>query len=221
VLVADARLRPVAAAAALPLRVRRAGNRLILENTTSVETTAFAGSAPEEEIAAAARAARVAAETGRVADGIVVHATGVRPRPVRIDAPLAVDGTAGGRRFSAVLGGGRPSRLVVAAGPRPGFTVTARPTLPLDALGPRPTLEETVVALLRLARIRQFDLFLSNPDPRGRAQGVYVYRPARAVPRVVAATERDGGGWSALGVVATAALGLLGAAGALALWARS
>jgi hypothetical protein len=90
-----------------------------------------------------------------------------------------------------------------------------------DALGPRPTLEETVVALLRLARVRQFDLFLSNPDPRGRAQGIYVYRPARAVPRVVAATGGEDGGWSTLGVVAAAALGLCGAAGAIVLWARS
>jgi hypothetical protein len=221
VLVADALLRPAAAAAALPLRVRRAGNRLILENTTAVATTAFSGAAPEAEVAAAARATRVAAETGGVADGIVVHATGVRPRRVRVDAPLAVGGTAGGRRFGAVLGGGRPSRLVVAAGPRPGFTVTARPVLPPEALGRRPTLEETVVALLHLARVRQYDLFLSNPDPRGRAQAVYVYRPARVVPRVAATAGGEDGGWSSLGLVAAAAAGLLGVAGAAVLWARS
>jgi hypothetical protein len=220
-LVADARLRLAEGAGALPLRVSRAGDRLVLENTTDLETTAFSGGAPAADVSTAVQAARQAAATGGVADGIVVRVTGTRSFRVRVDAPLAVEGQVGGRRFRAVLGGGRPLRLVVPAGPGRGFEVTARPFLPAGVLSGRPTLGETVVALLRLARVRQYNTFLSNPDPRGRAQAVYVFRPARAAPRAETASRGGSDGWSALGVVAALGLAVASFGGLLVLWARS
>jgi hypothetical protein len=220
VLAADVELRPGAAAAALPLRVSRAGGRLLLENTTAVTVTAFGGTASAAGLAAAVRELLRAAATGGVADGLVVSAAGVRPSQVRVEAPLEVEGQVGGRRFRAVLGAGNPLRLEVSAGA--SLALTVRPFLPAELLQGRPTLARTVDAALRLARVRQYTTFLRNPDPVGPARAVYRYRIVLpAAPAPTAGGSGADGGWSPLGIAAAAGLGLASFAGLLVLWARS
>jgi hypothetical protein len=219
VLVADATLRPGVAARALPLRVTVADGLVVLENTTGLEANGFEGDAPAAELRSAARALRRAAATGGVADGVVVHAQSVRPRRVTVEAPLEVEGVVGSRRVHVVLGGGRPVRAAFPAAAGAGFRLTARPVLPDEVLE-RPTLGSVALAVLRLARVRQYDSFLGNPDPRGRVQAEYVYEPARAAAPPPSAAGEDEG-WSGAAVGAAAALAVVAGVGLLALWARS
>ena len=89
-----------------------------------------------------------------------------------------------------------------------------------DAQDPKAKLAGTIRLELTYARTRQFDQFLTSPDPTGHSSTTYVYRTAaRVVPTPVA--EESGSDSHAMGWVA---LGLLLAAGlplAAVLWARS
>ena len=220
-LAADARLRPRAAAAGLPLRVSYANGRLVLENVTAVDAPVFGGVASQADLRTTVEAVRAAAATGAVVDGLVVDVRGVRPRRVRVEAPLEVEGTVGGRPVRAVLGGGRPLRLALPAVAGERFTLTVRAFLPGTELAGTPTLERVVVALTRLARVRQYDQFLRNPDPRGPVQTVYRYRSAAVSPVGTPPAPAENGGSSRLGAIVAAALGVAALAGGLAVWARS
>lgn len=221
-LTAIAHLRLADSSPALPLRLALRGGELILENATAVRVETFDGKAQPREVEGALRALRRAAATGARSADVDLRAAAVRPRTVRAEAPLAIEGELDGRQFAAVLGGGRPSRLVVHARPsaRPRLRVEVRPVLPADALAGPPTLATAVVASLRFSRVRQYDSFLANPDRFGSSETVYEYRfePARAV--APASGSSDPNGWSPLQVLALVASGVVALGGLLALWAR-
>jgi hypothetical protein len=220
-LAADARLRVGVAAAALPLRVSIERGTLTLENVTAIGATGFGGEAPRREVEAAFRAIRRAAAAGTVTPDLLVHTTGLRPRRVRIDTALRIEGEFDGRRVAAVLGGGRPNRLIVRgrASARPRLDLVVKPIMPARAFAGPPSLHRAVDAALLLARLRQYQTFLANPDPVGPAQATYEFRlePARPAAQPVS----PGDGWSTAAVAAAVVAGLAAAGGLLALWARS
>lgn len=136
-------------------------------------------------------------------------------------------------RFALVLGGPAPSRTTVAlsarvgkAGP-PVLSVVALPVPVLPelrrrrAVSGRRLVELANRALLRLARVRQYETFLANPDQLGARQAVYVFRTApAAAPRIAPPAGSDGGAGSL--TIALLALGAaLLAGGSLVLWAHS
>jgi hypothetical protein len=221
VLAADAMLRVRDSAPALPVRLRISGRTLVVENVTGVRTIGFTGRAASraELESALARISRAGAAR-RAPGDLLVHAESIRNVPLRVDVRLALTGVFGGRRFAAQLGAGRPSRLVVHAGSSgPGLLVTVRPVYAPPAVFGPPVLDDAVLAALRLARLRQYDAFLTTPTPLGNSQTVYEYRRATARPAEAPAPAE--GGWSLLAVAAAAVLAICGAVGLVVLWARS
>ena len=74
--------------------------------------------------------------------------------------------------------------------------------------------------LYRLARVRQYDAFLGDPDPRSPSRTTYVYlTAARAAGPPAAATGGGGSSTWRVVILAATALAVLGA-GAFA-WSRS
>jgi len=222
VLSADATLGRAASAPALPVRLRLDRGTLVVQNATAVQVTGFTGlAASRRELDEVLAELRSAAAAHRAPGDLLVHAAGVRPRPMRVDVRLLVDGDLDGRRFSAVLGAGRPDRLVLHARPgaQPRLRLRVRPVYAPPAVSGAPTLADAVLAALRLARVRQFDAFLSSPDALGSSTTVYEYR----IVRVAAAPVRapHGGGWGPLAIAAASVGALLAAAGLVGLWARS
>ena len=136
-------------------------------------------------------------------------------------------------RFAFLLGGPAPSRATIAlsarvreAGP-PELQLVARPVpeLPelrhVEAAGGRELVELANRALLRLARVRQYETFLANPDQLGAREAAYVFRTAAsATPRTAPSRSADGGTGPLTIVLATVAATLL-VAGSLVLWAHS
>jgi hypothetical protein len=132
-----------------------------------------------------------------------------------------VTGTVGGRAVDAVV-----ERRLVIAGDGP-VRLNVTPATPdrllagtTTGLSGRQLLARAVRASLTLARVRQYEMFLGNPDPTGTNQTTYVYRtaarPTPAAAAVVHVSERD---WATTFAVGA---GLLLAAGAAAVvWARS
>ena len=141
---------------------------------------------------------------------------------VRVVVPLRVTGTIGAHKVDVVVEG---ERLTVHAGGAVRLTVT--PVIPerllnapTSGLSGRQLLDRATRADLTLARMRQYQMFLGNPDPTGRNETTYLYRSAaRPTPppiAVVPATKRD---WTT--TIAVAAGLLFAAAGALVVWSRS
>jgi hypothetical protein len=222
VLSADATLRVRDSARALPVRVRLSADRLVVENATAVRTVGFTGGATTaRELDSALAALRRAGTSGRLPGDLLVHATAIRVLPMSVDVSLAVVGRLDGTRFSGVLGAGRPSRLVVprSAGSKPRLELTVRPLYAAPALAGAPTLADAVLASLRLARLRQYDAFLSKPTPLGTSETVYEYRVAAAPPKPV--HPSDDSGWSPFAIAALSLAGAGAGVGLLALWARS
>jgi hypothetical protein len=91
---------------------------------------------------------------------------------------------------------------------------------PTSGMSGRQLLDRATRAALTLARMRQYQTFLGNPDPTGSNETTYVYRTAaRPTPppvAVVASAKRD---WAT--TIAVAAALLLAAAGALLAWSKS
>jgi hypothetical protein len=153
-----------------------------------------------------------------------------------VEAPLRVTGTIGGRRVDTTLGDGRPLRLTVPRG-NGRIALRADPVPPVGLASPpagastwraanadgTTLLARAQAVLLRVARARQYDAYLGDPDPAGRPQTTYEYRsgtrPRAAAP--VAAGAADDGGSSAFGTVAVVLLVAAAGVGGLALWARS
>jgi hypothetical protein len=222
-LIARATLDPRAAAPSLPLRVEVAPGRVTLVNTTGVTAGSYAADALVPPLA------RYLAQLKRqVAQGQTPTSGGayVTSKPVatalRIVVPLRVVGTVGGRKVDAVVDS---ARLTL---PGDGLLrLTVAPIVPerllndpAAGLSGRQLLERASRASLTLARMRQYQTFLGNPDPAGSNETTYAYRTAArpTAPPVatVAAPERD---W--VTTVAVAVGLLIAAAGALVVWSRS
>jgi len=218
----------------LPLRIRIGGGRMTLENTTAVTVTAPVGTTAPRAVARYLD--RLRAKAPAVPPrAFFAEATGVRSREFTVESPLHVTGLAGGSEVDVVLGGGRTltATLPFDDGPVALRVVPAPPLVMLEPpagartweaaarrVGGGPLVRRTVEVLLRLARMRQFDRFLGNPDPNGRSSTAYLYRTAVAAPpaSVAPADGDDSQPWRTPLLLAIA---LAGGAAALVVWARS
>jgi hypothetical protein len=91
---------------------------------------------------------------------------------------------------------------------------------PAAGLSGRQLLARVTRVALTLARVRQYQMFLGNPDPTGKNETTYLYRtaarPAPPPVTVVPTAHRD---WTT--TIAVAAGLLLAAIAALLTWSRS
>lgn len=185
---------PARVAALLPIRVRlsRTGSLVTLElaNATLVRLSSFtADAAPDDARRYLATLTRFAA--GGPAPSPYLNAKNVRVVQRTVVAPLRVTGALvfpSGRRVRVdiVLGAGpRSVRVATASTGLPKVTLVAR-MIPFASERPaRPTFDEVMERVLRLARSRQYDAFLANPDPAGRTSATYAFRtvaPRRGAP---------------------------------------
>ena len=141
---------------------------------------------------------------------------------LHIVVPLHVTGTIGAHKVDTIVEG---SRLIVRAdGP---VRLTVMPAIPerllndsTSGLSGRQLLERAARAALTLARMRQYETYLGNPDPSGPNRTTYVYRSAaRPLPPPVAVVAAPKRAWAA--PIAVAAGLLLAAAAGLVVWSRS
>jgi len=237
VLVADARLRPREAAKVLPLRVEAKGSTVTISNATPIRSSTFTATPQVAPLARYLDAVRAATLRGRLVPiGTATISDEPKPTHASVEAPLHVAGTIGGRRVDVVLGDGRPLRLTVPRGdgkidlraevvppsrlltPPGGARSWAAATVDGPAL-----LDRAQAVLLRIARVRQYDSYLADPDPRGNAQTTYVYRSGRrpvAAPRAAPVADDEAGNALVRGLLVVLGGGAaLGAAAVV--WARS
>jgi hypothetical protein len=220
VLAARATLDPARVVPSLPLRIERTANAVTLVNATQTSTTAYSADAVRKPLLAYLSTVRAAVGHGLAPPAGTALLTS-RPVPVRVEvtAPLRVVGKVAGRHVSTIL---RDKLVVPASGPVDlRVTPVASVEVPDAAqLGGRTLLRAVVRSTLTLARTRQYDSFLGNPDPVGRSETTYLYRTATKIaparPAAVATSHRD---WERP-VLLLAVIALAGVAG-LAAWARS
>jgi hypothetical protein len=221
-LAATVVLDPPVAAAALPLRLEVTPNHVTLVNATSISVDGFTADAERAPLLRYLEQVRREVEAGRppTAGGASVTSP-ARGATYRAFATLRVRGTIGRRPVDRLLG---VAPVTITA--RGAVHLTVEPVPPLALLRPppglsvRPLLRRVTLALLGLARARQYDTYLGNPDPTGRNRTTYVYHSARrAAPTVVAAPVAHGRSLTrTLGI----AVALLGAAAVgLVVWTRS
>jgi hypothetical protein len=222
-LIARAKLDPAASAASLPLRIEFAPGRVKLVNTTGVTAGSYTADALVPPLA------RYLAQLERqVARGQTPTSGGafVTSKPIatalRIVVPLRVTGTVGRRKVNAVV---ESDALIVRE--RGPVRLTVTPAVPERLLNDPTTeqsgrhlLERASRASLTLARMRQYQTFLGNPDPSGSNETTYAYRtaarPALPPVAIVHVTQRN---WTT--TIAVAAGLLFAAAGGLFVWSRS
>jgi hypothetical protein len=222
-LSARATLDPTAAAPSLPLRVEVAPGRVTLVNTTGITAGSYAAEALVPPLARYLAQLKRQVALGRTPTSGGAYVTS---KPVatglRIVVPLRVTGTVGGRKVDALVDGAR----VTVQGDGP-VRLTVTPAVPrrlLDdptsGLSGRQLLERASRASLTLARMRQYQTFLGNPDPSGSNETTYAYRTAaRPAPPPVAAVTAPGRDWAT--TIAVAAGLLVAVAGALVVWSKS
>ncbi len=214
-LTARATLEPARASAALPLRVEVSSGVTTLVNETAVTVGTIVADverAPLLRYYDALRAAKTPVA------GAAFLTSDPQRTTVTVRAPLQVSGTIGARRISRVLTG----RLAVPAAGVVRLTVRpVRPAFrPAAALSGRALLARVTTTLLTLARVRQYQSFLGNPDPAGANATTYRYVTARR-PRPLAAAEpvSSGRDWARTMAIVAGAVIAVGAAGVA--WSRS
>jgi hypothetical protein len=186
-------------AQSLPIRVRlsRTGSFVTIEltNATGVRVSSFTAVAgPGEARRYLAALARFAA--GGPAPHPYVNATNVRVVERTIVAPLRVTGAlvfpAGRRvRVDVVLGAGRRNvRVATASRGLPKLELIVTPILFGRETPARPTFGDVMERALRLARSRQYDTFLVNPDATGTTQTTYVFRTTASRAAVASPAPR-------------------------------
>jgi hypothetical protein len=237
VLSARAELRLEESAPYLPVKVRvepgDGRTTVIIENQTGVSVESYTGDIEPVSLAQVLARIRTAIRRNLFAEGLNVELRGRKtPVKVQIAAPLRISGAvdAGGpdgpKRFSGTLDGitKRTLRVTVAGPESPLVGLTVRPApVPDRVTGSQDAatrLAETIRLELTYARTRQFDQFLSSPDPTGHSSTSYVYVTAKP-PSTATVTSESGSdsqtmGWVALGLLLAAGLPL-----AAVLWARS
>jgi len=231
-LAANATLEPRAAGRVLPLRLEVGPRTITLVNATPIAAGVFTADAVAQPLARYLDQVRAAALAGRlIPTGVADLTTRARPAHATVEAPLRVTGTVGGRRVATVLGDGRPLAVTVPRGDGQ-VALTVEPVAPTrlltppgrswaaSGLGGRELLARTNGALLRLARVHQYDAFLANPDPRGSTAATFVYRtgrPAASAAPPAATDESPSALTTALVVAATLAV----LAAGVVVWARS
>jgi hypothetical protein len=246
-------LRIPRAAPYLPLRLHLSrsgdGATLRITNATLTPVQSYEGVVRPAELARLLDQTRGSALAGeRVKAAFATFHGEVRvPRePIRIEAPLQVDGELslpGGQpvAFSRVLGDGQPLSFEVHAqgSGKPKLEVHARPVPVADLLRPpgartwaaairrRPVpaaelLSRLIGTRFRLVRADQYQTYLADPDSDGRSRAVYDYELAANAPtHAVAPASEGGGGTDALLIVLVVLGSLVVAGGGLVAWAHS
>jgi hypothetical protein len=200
-----------------------------VRNATGVTVPSFRADPDPVSLAQVSSRVRSSIKSGVFPEGLIVGLRGSKtPEQLRVAAPLRVRGTVrvGGERipFSGRLDGVRQSELrVPIPDGKPEIEVQVRPDdieLPRPARDPRALLAQTIALELTYARTRQFDQFLSSPDPTGPSSATYVYRTSAprpaAEPAATSGDEDDTVGWIVLGLGLAAALPV-----AAVVWAHS
>ena len=222
-LAASLTLNPAVASAALPLRIEAGSGRVTLRNATSTAVPGFDAEVKTGPLRRYAEQLERAITSGRapVPGGALVTST-PRALPIQTFAPLHVSGTIGGRRIDTLL-----NAAPVTIASRGQIRLTVEPVPPLVLLRPAPgvdgraLLRRVTLALLGVARARQYDTYLGNPDPSGSNETTYLYRSA-VRPVGVATPPSAAGSHDDLVRTLLAALGLLAAlAVGVVAWSRS
>ena len=239
VLSAEAILEPRAAVRALPLRISISRDAVRLENATATSTSTFTAVGDSVQMAKLLDALRADPQGRTIGQSTYVKVTGrTEAIRLRISAPLRVTGRVGGTSIALMLGGGRPAMRTVRFQGRPSVHLTVEPVPRASVLRPprgrtwvealrlgtvpagRALFRRVVEASLTLARVRQYDAVLANPDPLGPIGARYVYRTV-AAPVPVPPPSPDSEGLAAWAVALIVA-GSVAAAGGLAVfWAHS
>ena len=222
-LAASVALDPAVASSALPLRIEAGGGRVTLRNQTATAVPGFDADVVTAPLRRYAEQLDRAITSGRTpVPGAALVTSTPRALPIRTFAPLHVSGTIGGRRIDRLLDA---SPLTIAAHGR--IRLTVEPVPPLALLRPAPDvtgralLRRVTLALLGVARARQYDTYLGNPDPSGSNETIYLYRSA-ARPVQVATPVRSSRSHDDLVRTLLAAAGLLAAlAVGVVAWSRS
>jgi hypothetical protein len=218
-LKARAKLTVARAAPALPLRIEVGKGSTTFVNTTGVIVAAYTADADPAPLVSYLRRLRGALSSGRpLPEGTATLRGTARATQAHVAVPLLVDGSVGGRRIHALVTG----RLTVPV--RGKISVSVEPRLPaagsLTGLSGREALARATRFILTVARLRQFERFLADPDPTGASTTVYLYRSATP-RRGPAAVQPAAGGRDWTTTIAVAAGLLLAAAAGLAVWARA
>lgn len=222
-LAATVVLDPLVAAPALPLRVEPSAGHVTLVNATSTAVGGFTADAETAPLLRYLAQLRRDVEAGRAptAGGVSITSP-AHAATFRAVATLHVSGRIGGRPIDRLLGAA--PMTIPAHGP---VRLTVEPVPPLALLRPPPgssgraLLRRVTLALLGVARARQYDTYLGNPDPAGRSETTYVYRSAKRPVAVAAAAPAPvrGRDWTRTLLVVAALLAA--AATGLVAWARS
>jgi hypothetical protein len=240
VLAARATLDPARAREALPLRVELSDGTVRLENVTAARGSTYSADGNRDQLAHVLDTLRRDPDGTSLGQGAYVKVRGkTTAAEIEVVAPLHVTGRIGDAKVDLLLGGGRPRTRTVSVSRRPSLHLRVEP-VPPDALL-RPPRGRTWVQALRLgavpdgrtlfaraaeasftiARIRQYDAPLVNPDSLGTIGARYEYRTVAAPAPPPAPPSEDRGGL-ATWAVALIAAGAVAAAGGLAvLWAHS
>lgn len=221
-LIARATLDPVATVPSLPLRIEIARGRVSLVNQTAVTAGSYSADARLPPLLQYLAQLRLQVAHGQLPTSGGAYVTS-KPAAVgeRIVVALHVVGTIGARRVDEVVG----ERLVVHGSGPVRLTVTPMtPDRLLNASTAGLTGRELLARVTRtsftLARLRQYETFLGNPDPSGPSRTSYTYRSAvRPAPPTVAAVRTTTRDWTT--TIAVVAGLLIAAAGALVVWSRS
>lgn len=228
-----------AARRGLPIRVAIRDDAVVLENATTVSTSALASRAPAGAVARVLDAAHLATRRGLpfTAPSVPISEP-LRTAKLRATFPLELSGSyrfadAPARRFRSTLGD-EPLRLAGAgalerleiriAAPDPALPLRAPGARSWRRLAARGGLRRDAVAvaarrLVESALAVQFRTFLANPDPIGTTSTSYTFGYSRSVRETLPARDGGGGGpWLAVGLLL--ALGV-GTVTALVAWAHS
>ena len=222
-LAANVVLDPRVAVPKLPLRIEAASGHVTLTNTTSATAGGFTADVETAPLDRYLAQLRGDVEAGRppTAGGALVTSPS-HAATFHTWATLRVSGTIGGRRIDLLLGA---TPQTIAARGLIDLTVVPVPPLallqPAPGLSGRALLRRVTLALLGIARARQYNAYLGNPDPTGRSRTTYAYRSAKRPLPVVAApaTPVPGRDWGQT-LLVVAALLAAAAVGVVA-WARS
>jgi hypothetical protein len=253
VLSANVKLRVPAAAPFLPLRLHlmreNGGVTLRITNATVTPVQSYEGVVRPAEIARLldqTRSSSLAGERVKAAFATFIGDVHVPKRPLRIEAPLRIEGEVDmpGQepvRFERVLGDGLPlsfevhakgsgePQLHVRASPAPVVHLLRPPGAPTwsAAIRRRPIpaaelLSRLIGARFRLVRADQYQSFLADPDADGKSTASYDYRRvAAAVPKQTIAPVSSDGGSNVLLIALVVAGSLVLAGGGLVVWAHS
>jgi hypothetical protein len=218
VLAASAELDP-SAGAALPLRIERDGDRVILRNTTAITAPAFTADAQSKELLSTLAAFR----NGSLLGGRANVTSKVTRTRISVSAPLSVTGSIGGRRVDVVLGGA--ASPLTRSFPAGAVRLTVRALRAPELLSPPPgesgraLLARTIRASLELARVRQYDTFLGNPDPAGASTTTYRYVTGVRATAPSTAHRKQGRDWLATALWIAGAIVAAGVGAVV--WSRS